>query len=215
MWLNTPAKAQEERGREGQENEAREIQKAQRELQNAQRELQRTREGEGGFAPGPMVLFRGEGMRPNPWVGEFGEPGVFLGVGVSESSPVLSHQLKLQPGVGLVVDVVQPNSPAAQAGVQQYDLLEKMDDQLLVNLPQLMTLVRMHKAGDSVKLSLIREGNRQQVTVQLAERPRPALGGMKRPINENKEGSPNKGEGEKGQVKPNPRRTNPDEDNEK
>jgi membrane-associated protease RseP (regulator of RpoE activity) len=113
------------------------------------------------FAPGNQFVIR-----------EFApamEKGNYLGVTTSPVPAVLRDQLRLRPGLGLVVDFVRPDSPAAAAGLRQNDILEKIDDQLLVSNQQLAILVRMHKAGDEVKLSVIREAKPQSITVTLTE----------------------------------------------
>ena len=103
------------------------------------------------------------------------EKGAWIGISTSPAAPVLRHQLKLPEGTGLVVDFVQPKSPADQAGVKQYDLLQKLDDQLLINSEQFAVLVRTFKAGDEVKLTLFREGKHQTLSVKLAEHELPRL----------------------------------------
>ncbi len=50
-------------------------------------------------------------------------PVTFLGVETSQLPSVVSEQLGLAKGFGLVVDYVVPDSPAAAAGVQQNDIL--------------------------------------------------------------------------------------------
>ncbi|HWE02136.1 MAG TPA: PDZ domain-containing protein [Tepidisphaeraceae bacterium] len=97
------------------------------------------------------------------------EKGSYLGVSASAPSAVLRKQLGLPVGMGLVVEFVVPDSPAAKAGVQQYDVLQKLDDQLLVNQEQFAILVRMRKPGEEVKLTVFREGKPQALTAKLAE----------------------------------------------
>src|SRR4051812_46436422 len=46
----------------------------------------------------------------------------WLGVSTEEASEVVGAQLGLQPGDGLVVRFVEPDSPAAKAGLQQNDV---------------------------------------------------------------------------------------------
>jgi hypothetical protein len=103
------------------------------------------------------------------------EKAAYLGTGTSPASATLREQLKLPKGIGLTVDFVDKDSPAASAGLQQHDVLTKIDDQLLVNMPQLATLVRTHKAGDSVKLTYIRAGTENTVDVKLVEKEVPVL----------------------------------------
>jgi hypothetical protein len=102
--------------------------------------------------------------------------GAWLGINTSPPPAALGHQLKLPEGTGLVVDFIQPKSPAQQAGIRQYDLLVKLNDQLLINSEQLAVLVRTFKPGDEVRLSMFREGERQTVPVTLAEHDLPPLG---------------------------------------
>lgn len=103
------------------------------------------------------------------------EKAAYLGTGVSPVIPAVREQMKLVKGVGLVVDKVEPGSPAETAGIKQNDILEKFNDQLLVNLQQLTVLVRATKGGDEIKLTIIREGEHQTVPVKLVEKEVPAL----------------------------------------
>ena len=58
-------------------------------------------------------------------------PVTFLGVETSEVPNVVSEQLGLAKGFGLVVDYVVPDGPAAAAGVQQNDIIKMLNDQIL------------------------------------------------------------------------------------
>jgi hypothetical protein len=103
------------------------------------------------------------------------EKVTWLGLTSREAPPVVAEQLDLPKGTGLAVEMVLPDSPAAAAGVQPNDVLTKLDDQLLVNAPQLMVLVRLKKPGDKVQLTLLRKGKSQTVTATLAEHEAPAM----------------------------------------
>ncbi len=94
----------------------------------------------------------------------------YCGIGTSEVTPALASQLKLQPGMGLVVDWVEPKSPAESAGVKLYDILIKFNDQRLVNPEQLRALVRLKKPSDDAKLELIRQGQPATVNVELGQK---------------------------------------------
>jgi hypothetical protein len=94
----------------------------------------------------------------------------FLGVGVEKPSETLRAQLGLQEGMGLVVNFVEENSPAKGAGIRQHDVLQKLDDQWLVNEEQLVTLVRLKKPGDAAAVEIIRAGKARNVTVRLGEK---------------------------------------------
>jgi len=96
------------------------------------------------------------------------EKAAFLGISTSRAPSVLREQLKLKNG--LVVDVVEPKSPAEVAGLKRHDVLEKLNDQLLINPAQLAELVRMQKPGESVTLTILHAGERQTLTAKLEER---------------------------------------------
>ncbi len=99
----------------------------------------------------------------------------YLGVGVSGASEVLTEQLKLPQGVGLVVEFVEKDSPAEKAGLQAHDIIHKVDDQLMINVQQLAVLVRTYKPGDGVKLTVIRKGEVMTLNASLIEKELPAL----------------------------------------
>lgn len=102
------------------------------------------------------------------------EKALWLGVTTDEPDAVVRAQLGLNKGFGLLVNDVVPNSPAAAAGVKQYDILQKIDDQLIVNREQLTTLIRSHKVGDEVKLGVIHAAKPQTISIKLAEHEFPA-----------------------------------------
>ncbi|HEY7115296.1 MAG TPA: PDZ domain-containing protein [Tepidisphaeraceae bacterium] len=97
------------------------------------------------------------------------EKVAYIGVATSETPPVLASQMKLSPGMGLVVDYVVANSPAEKSGIKQYDLITRFDDQLLTNPEQLRTLVRMKKQSDDVKLTILRQGATITVSIELEQ----------------------------------------------
>jgi hypothetical protein len=103
------------------------------------------------------------------------EKVAFLGVSGSPLSPVLREQLKLPNGIGMVVDFVEPKSPADEVGLKQYDILQKLDDQLIVNAHQLAVLVRMHKPGDEITLTVIHRGDAKPLKAKLIEKELAAL----------------------------------------
>ena len=100
-------------------------------------------------------------------------PVTYLGVETSEVPIVVSEQLGLAKGFGLVVDYVVPNGPAAVAGVQQNDILKLLNDQILTEPEQLAKLVRSFSEGTSVTVTVLRKGQEQKITVKLAKKEMP------------------------------------------
>lgn len=141
--------------------------------QPVQREQEVTEVGAPAQAPaeGPVRFRVVEGSQREVRL----EKGAYLGVATSAPPRALRQQLQLPNGIGLVVDFVAPKSPAEEAGLKQYDVLHKLDDQLLVNQQQLAVLVRSHKGGDEVKLTVIRRGKSETITAKLGEKDLPPL----------------------------------------
>ncbi len=110
----------------------------------------------------------------------------YLGVASSPAPAAMREQLALGRGIGLVVDLVELDSPADRAGIKRFDVLEKLDDQFLINVPQFSVLIRAHRAGDVVKLAVIRQGKRSTLEATLIEKQLPPLeqlhAGMTEPL---------------------------------
>ena len=101
-------------------------------------------------------------------------PVTYLGVETSGVPRVLSEQMNLPKGFGLVVDYVVPDGPAAAAGVQQSDIIKMLNDQILMEPDQLAKLVRSYAEGTNVTLTILRKGAETKVTVKLGKREVPS-----------------------------------------
>ena len=97
-------------------------------------------------------------------------PVTYLGVDTSQVPTVVSDQLGLAKGFGLVVDYVEPNSPAATAGVQQNDILKMLNDQILIEPSQLRKLLQTFPEGTEVTLTVLRKGQEQKLTAKLSRK---------------------------------------------
>jgi hypothetical protein len=95
----------------------------------------------------------------------------WLGLATVEATEALAAQLDLEPGVGLVVNYLAPDGPAAKAGLQKNDLLVELGDQLLVHPAQLRKLLFSKKPGDTVNLTFYHAGKKQTAEVKLDKAP--------------------------------------------
>lgn len=114
------------------------------------------------------------------WLGESAgaqatEEASFLGVGTEPVASQTAAQLPIRRGTGLSIVSVTEESPAAQAGLARYDVLAKLDDQLLVNSEQFAALIRGYDPGAVVKLTYYRGGREFNTTATLASRKQPVL----------------------------------------
>jgi hypothetical protein len=97
-------------------------------------------------------------------------PVTYLGVETSDVPRVVSEQLGLAKGFGLVVDYVVPEGPAATAGIQQNDILKMLNDQILTEPDQLSKLVRSFSEGTTVTFTVLRKGKEEKIGVKLAKK---------------------------------------------
>ena len=93
----------------------------------------------------------------------------FLGVATGPLDPALAAQLGFTPGLGLIVEEVVPDGPAAKAGVQAFDVIKQINDQLVSNPAQLTALVNHFGKDADVSLLVLRKGQEQKITVKIGE----------------------------------------------
>jgi len=74
---------------------------------------------------------------------------------------------------GFVVGQVAPGSPAASAGIQPGDVITAVDGRPLDSESALAENLNQHKPGDSVTLTVIRNGQQQSIQVTLGTAPTP------------------------------------------
>lgn len=78
------------------------------------------------------------------------------GVEVDKYERTLGVELSVDRGI--VVVEVAPNSTAASVGLQQGDIVTRIDDEDIENMNQLKKILYKYKEGDTVNLSFIRNG---------------------------------------------------------
>lgn len=96
-----------------------------------------------------------------------------LGITMVDLSSVSTQQqeqvLKIPSSVtnGVIVTSVQSATPAEKAGLKQYDVITKIDDQEVSSGIELQAALFKKQVGDSVKITYYDESKEQTVTVDL------------------------------------------------
>jgi 2-alkenal reductase len=73
---------------------------------------------------------------------------------------------------GIVIDSVEPDSPAAEAGLKAQDVITAVDGQVIdQDHPFINEVLFDHAPGDKVTLTVNRNGEEQQIEVTLGQRP--------------------------------------------
>jgi serine protease Do len=100
----------------------------------------------------------------------------YMGVELRSLSDISSYHLQetlhLPKDVteGVAIVQVVPMSPAAQAGLKQFDVIVALDDKSIRNVLELRKYLYTEKTiGDKMKVTFYREGKKQTVTMKLAK----------------------------------------------
>jgi S1-C subfamily serine protease len=97
----------------------------------------------------------------------------FLGVSYVPLTPALAAQLGTTEKQGIIVTQVAQGSPADQAGLQQRDIVTKVDGKALDTESALAEDLNAHKPGDKVSLTVVRDAKTQDLSVTLGTAPTP------------------------------------------
>ncbi|RLS34658.1 MAG: PDZ domain-containing protein [Planctomycetota bacterium] len=91
-----------------------------------------------------------------------------LGTTFAPVPDAVREQIDLPKGVGLLVDSVEPGSPAAAAGLKRFDILTRFNDQIVCNADQLATLLTLRKPGP-LPMTILRGGRERKIQVILLQ----------------------------------------------
>ena len=122
-------------------------------------------EGLGFAAPSNIVRTVYEQIRRNGRVRR-GD----IGIQPQTITPVLAAGLKLASDAGVLLSDVLPGSPAARAGLRPGDVVTALDGKPMDNSRQLQVNLYRRVAGDTVTLSVARDGQSMTVPVIMTER---------------------------------------------
>ncbi|MFZ0581387.1 MAG: PDZ domain-containing protein [Candidatus Acidiferrales bacterium] len=110
------------------------------------------------------------GQNPDVLVMSSDDGSGWLGVEIGEVTAEKAKNLKLAGVRGVVVMDVEPDSPAAKAGLKENDVITQYDGQNVEGTVQFRRLVRETPAGRTVTLGISRNGSTQNVSVDLGDR---------------------------------------------
>ena len=95
--------------------------------------------------------------------------GGYLGVRSIEMTPELRQHFGAPKDAGVLVGTVEPESPAAKAGIQVGDILTAVDGERVGSTRELSRSVRRHKDGETAKIDLLRDRSKKTLSVTLEE----------------------------------------------
>ncbi len=97
----------------------------------------------------------------------------YIGISYQVITPQVAGLYNLARDKGILVMSVEPNSPAAKAGIEENSIITKFDGVELNSDNSLLELLMKHKIGDTVKLTALNQGAtaEKDYSVTLTQRP--------------------------------------------
>jgi S1-C subfamily serine protease len=95
----------------------------------------------------------------------------YMGIAYVPLNPAIAAQLGTQVTQGVAIQQVVAGSPAADAGLQSKDIITEINGQPLTGESTLPQIVHTLKPGDTIDLTVVRNGQTMQVKLTLGEAP--------------------------------------------
>lgn len=131
----------------------------QQRLEQRETTVEAARSGYGGTAPQPTGKFA-----------RAGAPG-WLGVQVQPVTPQAAYRLGAEGTEGVLVTHAVMGSPAQKAGMQRGDIIVALDGEPIARPRDLQYHAERLSAGQTVRMEVLRGGQRQMLTLEITQRP--------------------------------------------
>jgi serine protease DegS len=95
----------------------------------------------------------------------------WLGVKIQDITPKLAAAFELDSTDGVVISNIVVNGPADKAGLDRGDIITHIDDKKVRDFRETLNEISMHKPGDQITLTIIREGKKMSREATVSERP--------------------------------------------
>ncbi len=96
----------------------------------------------------------------------------YLGIQLAPITPQIAERFGLETADGVLVVAVVPGSPAATAGLAPGDVITSFDGQPVREDSDLLGALRRAQPGQTVTLTVLRDGQPRETRVTLTDRPR-------------------------------------------
>jgi len=95
-----------------------------------------------------------------------------LGVTVQQLTPELAESMNVTDARGALVSAVEPGSPAAEAGLEQGDVIVALDGRKVTDANAVRNQIAGTRPGSSVAIEVMRDGKKETISARLVERER-------------------------------------------
>jgi S1-C subfamily serine protease len=100
-----------------------------------------------------------------------GAAGLWLGAEVQPIDMVVAKYFKSPTTYGVFINSVYQGSPAERAGLMSGDIIFKMDGRWVYSTKDLVKRIAVYSRGDEVRLSIVRNGKKQDVYLEVGAMP--------------------------------------------
>jgi S1-C subfamily serine protease len=96
----------------------------------------------------------------------------YIGVMVVPIIDAIQKDYGLPDKQGALVRTVEPDSPAAKAGLLDGDVIRKLDGQTMRTRDQIITEIKRRKVGDVIKIEILRNNSvKKTVSLKVGDQP--------------------------------------------
>lgn len=95
----------------------------------------------------------------------------WMGISYGDITPEIAKVFRLPTNEGVLVADVEPNGPAAIAGIAKGDIIVGVDGKKVSDGGDLQRAMQSKNVGDKIEVTIIRGGKRQKMSVTLQEMP--------------------------------------------
>ncbi|TNE59162.1 MAG: PDZ domain-containing protein [Bacteroidetes bacterium] len=94
----------------------------------------------------------------------------YLGVDIATMDSNLADELNIPYAQGVWVKEIDTTGSAARSGIRPNDIITKVNGKNVTSVPELQELIGRSKAGETISISLLRNGEKKDVAVKLKSR---------------------------------------------
>ena len=96
----------------------------------------------------------------------------WMGVAIQDVTAPVAKAYGVEANHGAIISDVEPNSPAADAGLKRGDVITQLNDQPVTGSNDVKLKIGEMRPGTSVRLKVVRNGTPQDITMKLGEEPK-------------------------------------------
>lgn len=96
-------------------------------------------------------------------------PRTYIGVSIQNLNDQLGEYFGVSDGEGILITEIHEDSPAETAGLKAGDVLTHADGEELYKIGDLTEIISDKEEGDKLNLTILRRGQKKQITVEVTE----------------------------------------------